>query len=189
MKTKKLISLHLFCCVMTFNFLLITLAACGGLDGRDVVAVPQSGQSTDIHGKWIWIAGDSETDQLGVYGAKGITAATNKPGGRSDAVSWIDSEGNLCLFGGDAGVRYMKAINDLWKFDGTAWTWVSGDRTEYQRAIYGTKGVTSKTNDPGGRSGSINWIDSKGHLWLFGGRKSYRMRIDNYLNDLWMLEP
>jgi hypothetical protein len=36
----------------------------------------------------------------GVYGTQGTAAASNVPGARYSASSWIDSSGNLWLFGG-----------------------------------------------------------------------------------------
>ena len=59
-------------------------------------------------------------------------------------------------------------LNDLWKFDGTNWIWISGSDTVVY-GVYGTKGVGSPSNIPGGRQGSISWIDSNNNLWLFGG--------------------
>ena len=60
-------------------------------------------------------------------------------------------------------------LNDLWKFNGLNWTWISGSNSTYQHGIYGTKGIGSISNIPGARSGSISWIDSNNNLWLFGG--------------------
>ena len=55
--------------------------------------------------------------QPGVYGTPGSPAAGNIPGGRSSAANWIDSGGNLWLFGGvgmdSAGSTGM--LDDLWK--------------------------------------------------------------------------
>ena len=38
-----------------------------------------------------------------------------------------------------------------------------------EAGIYGTLGVASSSNFPGGRVGAISWADSSGNLWLFGG--------------------
>jgi hypothetical protein len=149
---------------------------------------------------WTWVSGDSRKNQIGVYGTKGITAGTSKPGARHGSVSWTDSKGNLWLFGGwgKGNVPEKSMLNDLWKFDGINWTWVSGDGGWNQEGVYGTKGVAVNTNKPGGRAGGISWIDSKGDLWLFGGRD---LSSGNYnlnglwesdyfnLNDLWKFEP
>ena len=49
-----------------------------------------------------------------------------------------------------------------------------------QPGVYGTQGVPSAANVPGGRYGSVSWIDSSGNLWLFGGAGR-----NGPLNDLW----
>ena len=40
-------------------------------------------------------------------------------------------------------------LNDLWKFDGSQWTWMGGSRNASQNGVYGTKGVAASTNMPG----------------------------------------
>jgi hypothetical protein len=49
------------------------------------------------------------------------------------------------------------------------WTWMSGSDTVLEAGSYGTKGVPSPDNVPGGRYGSVAWTDRTGDLWLFGG--------------------
>jgi len=145
-------------------------------------------------GEWTWISGDNTEGQLGVYGTKGTGLTSNKPGGRSGSISWIDSSENLWLFGGygyDSSGN-NGSLNDLWKFEPSTgeWTWVSGGNIEGQLGIYGTKGTGSTSNKPGGRSGSISWIDSSGNLWLFGGG-GFAASFERFgsLNDLWKFEP
>ncbi|MFC1671243.1 beta strand repeat-containing protein, partial [Spirochaetota bacterium] len=143
--------------------------------------------------EWIWISGNNIVNQSGVYGTKDITDPANKPGSRSSSVSWIDSSGNLWLFGG-AGYDSVSVswvmLNDLWKFDGTNWTWVSGDNTSYDNAICGTKNVTDPTNKPGSRVSSVSWIDSSDNLWLFGGYgyDCWSGGGVDPLNDLWKFD-
>ena len=60
-------------------------------------------------------------------------------------------------------------LNDLWKFDGYNWTWISGDNTINSPGIYGIQGIPSSSNIPGARYYSTGWIDSSNNLWLFGG--------------------
>ena len=60
-------------------------------------------------------------------------------------------------------------MNDLWKFDGSQWMWVSGSSNASQDGVYGTKGVASSSNVPGARFGAVSWTDSSGNLLLFGG--------------------
>lgn len=134
--------------------------------------------------RWTWVSGDNIVNQAGIYGTKGVAADANKPGGRDLSVSWIDTSDNLWLFGGGL----INNNNDLWKFDGSRWTWVSGDNTANQSGIYGTKGVASDNNKPGGRWGSISWIDLSGNLWLFGGMGIDGSGSHGSLNDLWKFD-
>ena len=65
------------------------------------------------------MAGDNIASQAGIYGTKGYAAATNTPGARFDAASWVDSAGGLLLFGGygyDSGAS-LWYMNDLWRFE------------------------------------------------------------------------
>ncbi len=138
---------------------------------------------------WTWVSGDNTADLAGIYGTMGVTLPTNVPGSRRYSISWTDS-GNLWLFGGEGldGAENIGTLNDLWKFDGTNWTWVSGDTTAFHAGIYGTMGVTLPTNVPGSRYGSISWTDSSGNLWLFGGEGLDGAGTIGSLNDLWKFD-
>src|SRR6185437_770099 len=48
-------------------------------------------------GQWIWMGGSQTTGAAGVYGTLDAGAATDTPGARSVAVSWVDSSGNFWL--------------------------------------------------------------------------------------------
>jgi len=145
-------------------------------------------------GIWTWMSGSTDSDELGVYGTKGIPDAANMPGSRYYSTSWIDSDDNLWLFGGwayasDYGEdEDMGYLNDLWRYDtdnGT-WTWISGSDIVNQPGVYGEKGTPAVGNVPGARESSVSWADSEGNLWLFGG---YGLDTSdgsgNRLNDLW----
>jgi hypothetical protein len=120
---------------------------------------------------WIWVSGANIVNQVGVYGTKGTAAASNVPGARNFSTSWIDMSGNLWLFGGSGydSAGTAGRLNDLWKFDGTNWTWMSGANVVNQSGVYGTKGTAAASNVPGARDSSVSWLDSSGNLWLFGG--------------------
>jgi N-acetylneuraminic acid mutarotase len=139
---------------------------------------------------WTWISGSNLSQQAGVYGIKGEASAANAPGGRSDSVSWIDSGGNLWLFGGfgSDSVGGQGDLNDLWKFDGTNWTWVSGSNVIYQNGVYGTKGTASPSNVPGARFQAVSWIDKSGNLWLSGGNGNDSTGNQANLSDLWKFD-
>lgn len=125
---------------------------------------------------WIWVSGPDKVDQLPVYGTKGIADSANTPGTGAGGVSWIDSEDNLWLFGGNYH-------NDLWKFDGANWTWVSGSKAQRQASVYGTKGVADAANVPAARCVGAFCEDGNGNLWLFGGSDH-----KSVLNDLWKFD-
>lgn len=135
---------------------------------------------------WTWMSGSDDPDGYGVYGTRGIAAPGNVPGARSGSVSWTDASGNLWLFGGLGNATNEHGpLNDLWKWDGTSWTWVSGSSAPDQLGIYGTKGLASPGNVPGARMSSVSWTDASGNLWLFGGRAYIPAGSASTLNDLW----
>ena len=145
---------------------------------------------------WTWVSGGDTKDRLGNYGTKGVSAPSNIPGGRSEAVSWVDSQDRLWLFGGRgwaAEYTYIPGeINDLWRFDQTTleWTWVSGGNTLGQPGVYGTQGTPSPSNVPGARHWAVSWADASGNCWLYGGYGYFEASLwDGLLNDLWKYDP
>jgi len=133
------------------------------------------------------MSGDSTTNNYGVYGTKGVAAASNKPGGRTGSVSWTDASGNFYLFGGYGYSRSAYGnLNDLWRYNASSgqWAWISGDSVVNQFGIYGNKGVTSSSNKPGSRGGAMSCKDASGNVYLFGGG-SYAGTTTGPLNDLW----
>jgi N-acetylneuraminic acid mutarotase len=177
--------------------------------------------------EWAWMGGSppstncGTTDNFGysqtycaspsgVYGVLGTPAAGNIPGGREEASSWIDSSGNLWLFGGFGidsvgnGGNYANPwnalLNDLWKFNPSTgeWAWMGGsttatgcvtspESTTYctgQPGVYGTLGTPAASNEPGSRYSAANWIGASGNFWLFGGTGPA-----GDLNDLWEYQP
>jgi len=130
---------------------------------------------------WTWMGG-SNVPNAGVYGVKGVAAATNLPPSRYEtSCTWVDNNGNLWLFGGDR--NGPGRLNDLWKYDiGTnMWTWMSGSNTTGQAGVYGAQGVANSSNVPGARTVFASWKDISGNLWLFGGAEDGV----TFLNDLW----
>jgi N-acetylneuraminic acid mutarotase len=141
---------------------------------------------------------------LGSYGALGVAAAGNIPGGRDGSVAWTDTSGNLSLFGGYAfdATGTLGLLNDLWEFNpaNNEWTLKGGSSTLGTAActgdygpngppsVYGTIGVPSTSNVPGGRSQSVSWTDSNGNMWLFGGL-GCSGGSEGFLNELWEFSP
>jgi len=149
-------------------------------------------------GQWTWVSGSATvataTNAIGVYGTKGVAAATNTPGARESATAWIDAKGNLWLFGGLAydSTGNQAAINDLWEYTPSTgqWTWVSGSNTGGAIGVYGNQDTAAAGNAPGARTAPIAWTDASGNLGMFGG---YGLdstgSSQGYLNDLWKFEP
>ena len=148
--------------------------------------------------EWTWVSGSSTPYAAGVYGTQGVASASNVPGARGLSVAWTDKSGNFWLFGGggyDSTGSNNGDLNDLWEFNPSTkeWTWVSGSNTGGVLPVYGTQGVPSASNTPGGRDSAVGWIDSDGNLWLFGGFDADgaigTIGAYNYLNDLWKFSP
>jgi N-acetylneuraminic acid mutarotase len=153
--------------------------------------------------QWAWMGGSSSAGntggQPGVYGKLGEPAALGLPGGRYQATSSKDNKGHFWLFGGlgrDAN-NALGYLNDLWEFDlsSSEWTWIGGKSTitgnykTFGYGVYGTPGKPSAANNPGSRYTAANWMDSDGHLWLFGGFGVDGDGDYGSLNDLWELNP
>jgi hypothetical protein len=144
---------------------------------------------------WTWTTGSDTKSQLTTINApSGIPSSSNSPGSRSGSITWTDASGILWLFGG-YGIRLTGEtgyLNDLWSFNRLTnqWTWISGNNSSNSvSAIYGTKGVASSLNRPGGRSTRAYWIDMNGEFWMFGGIGHGQLNDFGFLNDLWKLNP
>jgi hypothetical protein len=135
---------------------------------------------------WTWVSGSNITDQPGIYGTKGVPDPLNVPRARGFAASWVDSGGNVWLFGGYS----LFYLNDLWMYDPKAleWTWVSGGDSGNETGVYGTKGISDPSNVPPSRAGSECFIDSSDNLWLFGGGTVASLDFYGDLNDLWKFD-
>jgi len=140
---------------------------------------------------WILITGHQTRNEDGVYGTKGTASSNNHPGGRRAAQCWVDASGDFWLFGGygKAKATHSGYLNDLWKWDGTNWTWISGSDTADHYSIYGTRGTTSSTSIPGAREKAFSYMDGSGNFWVFGGfgwaGNNILSTRAGGLNDLW----
>ena len=139
------------------------------------------------NGEWTWESGSDVVNQKGTYGALGVATASNIPGARLWAVSWVDLSGNLWLFGGSGfdSTGANGILNDLWEYSNGQWTWMSGSSLANQLGAYGTLGMPAAGNVPGYRQLAISWTDSSGNFWLFGGNGADATSGEGALNDLW----
>lgn len=149
---------------------------------------PKAGTS----GEWTWFAG---SDVL----ANKVDSANN-PQPRDAGMGWVSPAGDVWLFGGigNDSKGNTQFLNDLWKYtprsNGAAGEWTridESDTTSYfdQPGVYGSLGVASSANVPGGRFSGVTWIDASGNLWLYGGDGYDSDGVNGYLNDLWMFDP
>jgi len=139
-------------------------------------------------GIWTWISGSSTINGYGVYGTKGVSNASNIPGGRENAMFWKGDNGDLFLFGGHgfpASGGY-DMLNDLWRYNiySGEWTWLSGSDIINQQGVYGTLNIPSTNNYPGARHTGVTWVGPSGDLYLFGGFGKAASGT-GILNDLW----
>jgi N-acetylneuraminic acid mutarotase len=140
--------------------------------------------------QWTWLKGNLVGNQTGNYSTIGVSTSSNVPGGRQGSTTWIDNAGNLWLFGGfgiSNNFANNEYLNDLWKYNVTTneWVWMSGNNTGNQTGNYGSMGVSSATNMPGGRTLSAAWKDASGNFLLFGGLGYDNSNSNKNLNDLW----
>ena len=143
-------------------------------------------------GQWRWMGGSSSGNQPGVYGTQGVYAPGNIPGGRGEAVSWRDGNGNLWLLGGlGYGSTTVGTYNDLWEYSPSTgqWRWMGGSSTIDQSGNYGTQGVYAAGNVPGSRRGAASWSGGSSNLWLLGGYGYASAGNGGLLNDLWEYNP
>ncbi|MEO7309090.1 MAG: kelch repeat-containing protein [Chitinophagaceae bacterium] len=121
--------------------------------------------------RWTWIMGDTTAGSYGVYGTKGVAAATNKPGSRYRALSWKDGAGNFWLYGGSGrSASSGGTLNDIWKYNPATnmWTWMKGDSTINNTAsVFGTKGIAADSVRPYSGIPGAWWTDNSGSLWIY----------------------
>ncbi|MFZ0731287.1 MAG: kelch repeat-containing protein [Candidatus Sulfotelmatobacter sp.] len=147
---------------------------------------------------WEWVAGANTTrDQCSTYPSSGQIGDTGTPGARALASNWIDSSGNLWMFGGyvednPAGdCETADPFNDVWEYQQSTktWTWWGplNSTLQDQSGVYpsGSNGPGT----PGSRYGSASAADSSGNFWVFGGYGADGGGTLGYLNDIWEYTP
>lgn len=140
-------------------------------------------------GQWTWMRGATVGDQYAVQGVQDFYSATNEPGGRVGSVQFKDSQGKFWLFG---GIGFMNSsagyLCDIWQYDPAInqWNWRGGAPVAPSNGVYGTQGIASNQNYPGGRIESQGWMDADDNLWIFGGYAYMQSGMPNTGNDLWL---
>jgi N-acetylneuraminic acid mutarotase len=139
--------------------------------------------------KWTWFSGaKGRVNQKTVYGKKGQADTLNTPGVRRWSSFCVDQNDNLWVFGGEGWdiIGEKGFLNDLWKWNGKAWTWVAGDNTINRKGNYYTKGKENTISKPGARTESAMAIDPKsGDVYVFGGFAFDSDSFSGFMNDLW----
>ncbi|MEM7296712.1 MAG: fibronectin type III domain-containing protein [Bacteroidota bacterium] len=144
--------------------------------------------------EWTWKGGSNGINELPIYGTQGIPNAANLPGPRENNQIWSDASGNIWVFGGYGIDKNGNEgfLNDLWRWNPTSmeWTWMAGSDTVNQGGVYGELGQYSADNYPGARAASIQWQDTNGIIWIFGGQGYDKFGVSQeHLNDLWSYNP
>lgn len=134
-------------------------------------------------GLWTWMSGPKNGEA-----AAGSLAGTTSEGTPSARVgsSAVGPDGRLWLFGGGD-------LQDLWVIDPAsgAFTRLGGSGQASTQPAFGTAGVPSPDNQPGGRFEAAIHLDASGVLWMFGGSgRSGEPGVGTGLrNDFWRYLP
>src|ERR1044071_7666111 len=81
------------------------------------------GKQSFSQGQWVWEKGSNTPNPIASYGIQGVPSASNNPPGLYEFNNWVDSQGNLWIFGGlDVN---GDVYSDLWKYNPATndWTW------------------------------------------------------------------
>ncbi|HUI52930.1 MAG TPA: kelch repeat-containing protein [Terriglobales bacterium] len=155
---------------------------------------------------WTWVSGGGATglaNQVGMYGMQQVAAAGFFPGSRWSSSGWIDSNGNIWIFGGwgyaSSLAQSTGFLNDIWEFEPSTglWTWWKGSSNVNQAGNYPTQfpdpiGLPFVGNTPGGRSGVAFWPQNpfqpatvNDYVWAFGGQAFDSAGNNGYMADTW----
>lgn len=143
-----------------------------------------------ITNEWTWVGGSNAAptaNQLASYGTMGVAAVTNKPGGRTWPITWVDTGNNLWMMGGlgYGETTTQGVLNDLWKYNTVSnqWTWMNGSNIVNHQGTYVSQGISGVGRMPRCRFGSTSWTDKAGDFWLFGGVTIAWQNLT--VNDIW----
>ncbi|RYZ61423.1 MAG: hypothetical protein EOP09_19965, partial [Proteobacteria bacterium] len=123
---------------------------------------------------WNPVSGNSSITMLPTYGNQGVFDSANAPGGRNSASLIASHDGaGLFLFGGNGFGSHPSntgRLSDLWYYEISSGDWMhkSGTKDIESTGVYGTKGIASNSNFPGGRENASIWESNDGQIILFG---------------------
>ena len=148
--------------------------------------------------EWKQVSGPTEPQcQAAIFGDLASPSKNNTPGCRKGAAGWLDTDGNLWVFGGsgtgsrvlDSDNKMALLLSDLWMFDlgKEVWTWMGGLSEVEGKPEYGKEDVASIYNIPGARTGATYWT-ANNRFYMFGGEGHDVDGHDGFLNDLWRLK-
>ena len=131
--------------------------------------------------EWTWMSGSTNTNTTGTL-VLGVPSTVNYPPSTVETTAgWVDNQNQLWFFGGmytntccpyDRVLRYSISTNE--------WTWMRGSANSQAPTFWGTMGVASPANNPGGRSVYAHWKDQNGNFWFANGY--------NYA-EVWKYDP
>jgi N-acetylneuraminic acid mutarotase len=141
------------------------------------------------NGQWTWVSGSKTINPPASYGILNTPDPNNVPGARDSAVGWIDSSGNLWLFGGEGNdsTGTFGYLNDLWEYSVSTnmWIWQGGSKLANQNGSFTIlPGVANATNVPSAR-GFSTVQNISGNVWLLGGFGNDSAGTQDNLSDLW----
>jgi len=131
-----------------------------------------------------FLMGDTRPFQRPVYGEKGVASDRNDPGARSLSSVWAFGKGAY-LFGGES--PRSGGRSDMWKLDGSQWTWVSGSNHPNEPGNYSATSAAT----PGARDSACVWsVTTNSHtlLYLYGGFGYDADYVLGFMSDLWVFD-
>eukprot|EP01122_Echinamoeba_exundans_P009430 TRINITY_DN3337_c0_g1_i1.p1 TRINITY_DN3337_c0_g1~~TRINITY_DN3337_c0_g1_i1.p1 ORF type:complete len:831 (+),score=17.29 TRINITY_DN3337_c0_g1_i1:222-2714(+) len=115
-----------------------------------------------------------------------IASASNNPGARSDAVSWLDEARDEAWIGFGNGLDCSGLrgyLNDIWRISlvNSSWAFMSGSSQRGQPSSFGPLGQEGSAYFPGSRYATVSWHSpSSRHLYAHGGSSSAGL-----VSDVW----
>ena len=146
---------------------------------------------------WDHVKGPVKTNHKKVHAHFRKHSDNNTPGPRIGAGSWLDSSGNLWLFGGaghdthpTTANEHSQVLSDIWRFNTKLKTWafIGGPRESGKAGVYKSFGKETEDGLPGGRTEMMVFPGSSDKIYIFGGVGHGGRKVGGFLNDLWSVD-